>query len=86
MGEGEGERKTNFLYIDLAEGGSIVNFKWDSGGSWKGRKWDQDLPSDSQVIIIEQTHFISLIIIPIDCTIFSMYILGFTDPTLSSVS
>ena len=52
MGEGEGERKTYFFVIDLAEGGSIVNFKWDSGGSWKGRKWDQDLPSDSQVIII----------------------------------
>ena len=57
-GEGEwGKEKERgrliFCHIDLAEGGSIVNFKWDSGGSWKGRKWDQDLPSDSQVIIIE---------------------------------
>ena len=56
-GEGEwGKEKERgrliFCYIDLAEGGSIVNFKWDSGGSWKGRKWDQDLPSDSQVIVI----------------------------------
>uniref|UniRef100_A0A1X7TYU3 Transmembrane protein 209 n=1 Tax=Amphimedon queenslandica TaxID=400682 RepID=A0A1X7TYU3_AMPQE len=35
---------------DLAEGGSIVNFKWDSGGTWKGRKWDQDSPTDTEIV------------------------------------
>lgn len=34
---------------ELAQGSYISAYRWKSGGSWKGRTWDQDLPNDSQV-------------------------------------
>lgn len=39
---------------ELAEGSTLSNYKWDGGGPWKGRKWDQDLPNDSQLVL----HFL----------------------------
>lgn len=40
------------MSLELAEGTSISNYQWNGGGSWKGRKWSHDLPSDSQVLFI----------------------------------
>ena len=34
---------------ELAKGSCISAYRWNSGGTWKGRDWDQDLPSDAQV-------------------------------------
>ena len=48
---------SSVLIVELSEVGGIGNYRWDSGGSWKGRKWDQDLPNDSQVrIFINEDH------------------------------
>ena len=40
----------NGLSIELAKGCYISAYRWNSGGVWKGRTWDQDLPNDSQVL------------------------------------
>ena len=37
------------LFVELSEIGGIGSYCWNGGGSWKGRKWDQELPNDSQV-------------------------------------
>ena len=37
------------MVTDLAKGGCLTAFHWNSGGTWKGRTWDKDLPTDSQV-------------------------------------
>lgn len=35
---------------ELSKGSNNLSaFRWNSGGSWKGRIWEQDLPNDSQV-------------------------------------
>jgi len=36
---------------ELAKGGCLRLYKWDSGGLYKGKAWDQDLPTDGQIII-----------------------------------
>ncbi|XP_033122660.1 transmembrane protein 209-like [Anneissia japonica] len=36
---------------ELGAGGSISEFRWNSGGVHKGRKWHQDLPSDSAIVM-----------------------------------
>ncbi|KAI8503504.1 hypothetical protein Bbelb_184750 [Branchiostoma belcheri] len=36
---------------ELAQGGSMSEFRWNSGGTFKNRKWDQDLPTDSAIIM-----------------------------------
>lgn len=35
----------------LAKGGSMSEFKWNSGGSYNGKEWDSSLPTDSAVNI-----------------------------------
>lgn len=35
---------------ELATGGCLRLYKWDSGGSFKGKAWDQELPTDGQII------------------------------------
>ncbi|KAI4488760.1 hypothetical protein M0802_011270 [Mischocyttarus mexicanus] len=35
----------------LAKGGSMSEFKWNSGGSHNGKEWDSSLPTDSAVIM-----------------------------------
>ena len=40
------------LCVELAKGCYISAYRWNSGGVWKGRTWDQDLPNDSQVLYI----------------------------------
>lgn len=39
----------------LAKGGSMSEFKWNSGGSHNGKEWDSSLPTDSAIIM----HLIS---------------------------
>ncbi|XP_022081205.1 transmembrane protein 209-like isoform X1 [Acanthaster planci] len=36
---------------ELASGGCISDFRWDRGGDFKGRKWDEDLPSDCVMVM-----------------------------------
>ncbi|XP_071960399.1 transmembrane protein 209-like [Antedon mediterranea] len=36
---------------ELGSGGSISEFRWNGGGTHKGRKWHQDLPTDSVIIM-----------------------------------
>ena len=36
----------------LARGGSMSEFKWNSGGSYNGKEWDTSLPTDTAVIEI----------------------------------
>lgn len=36
---------------ELAKGGYISAYRWNAGGTWKGRSWDQDLPTDSQIVM-----------------------------------
>lgn len=33
----------------LAKGGSMSEFKWNSGGSHNGKEWDSSLPTDTAV-------------------------------------
>jgi len=35
---------------DLATGGCLRLYKWDSGGTYKGKRWDQELPTDAHII------------------------------------
>eukprot|EP00795_Rhopilema_esculentum_P002425 gene2425-18078_t len=35
---------------DLSTGGCLRLYKWDSGGLHKGKNWDQELPTDAQII------------------------------------
>ena len=34
----------------LAKGGSMSEFKWNSGGSHNGKEWDSSLPTDTAVL------------------------------------
>ncbi|XP_053572356.1 transmembrane protein 209 isoform X2 [Bombina bombina] len=36
---------------ELSHGGCMSSFRWNSGGEFKGRKWDTDLPTDSSIIM-----------------------------------
>jgi len=50
------EVTTNQEYLhsrlsQLAEGGSLRNFKWDEGGMLNGKAWTQELPTDTQLIV-----------------------------------
>ncbi|XP_012272889.1 transmembrane protein 209 isoform X2 [Orussus abietinus] len=35
----------------LAKGGSMSEFKWNSGGSYNGKEWDSSLPTDTAIIM-----------------------------------
>lgn len=35
---------------ELATGGCLRLFRWDSGGAYKGKAWNSDLPADAQII------------------------------------
>ncbi|KAI1883463.1 hypothetical protein AGOR_G00231700 [Albula goreensis] len=36
---------------ELAHSGCMSSFRWNTGGEWKGRKWDTDLPTDSAILM-----------------------------------
>ncbi|KAE8616776.1 hypothetical protein XENTR_v10008885 [Xenopus tropicalis] len=36
---------------ELSHGGCMSSFRWNSGGDFKGRKWDTDLPTDSAIVM-----------------------------------
>lgn len=36
---------------ELAKGSDISLYRWNSGGSYKGNKWDSSFPTDAQIII-----------------------------------
>ena len=38
-----------FVFLELASGGCMGVFRWSSGGQYRGKPWQQDLPADSQV-------------------------------------
>ena len=39
------------LSTELAGGGCLSAYRWNGGGNWKGRTWNQDLPSDPQIVL-----------------------------------
>lgn len=45
----------------LAKGGSMSEFKWNSGGSHNGKEWDSSLPTDSAVYIENYIKIFSLV-------------------------
>lgn len=36
----------------LSAGEHLFDFAWNGGGEWKGQRWTQDLPTDSQVVAL----------------------------------
>ena len=34
---------------ELSTGGCLRLFRWDSGGNYKGKPWNSDLPTDTEV-------------------------------------
>ncbi|XP_065574212.1 transmembrane protein 209-like isoform X2 [Artemia franciscana] len=55
------EVTTNQEYLikrtkELAGGGCIGAYRWNSGGSFKGKDWDENLPTDTQILM----HFLSV--------------------------
>ena len=34
---------------ELSTGGCLRLFKWDNGGNYKGKPWNNDLPTDAEV-------------------------------------
>ena len=50
---------------ELSKGSNNLSaFRWNSGGSWKGRIWEQDLPNDSQVCGTNHSIYISGLMMP----------------------
>lgn len=44
------------IYIsELAKGSCLTEYRWNSGGTFKGKEWNNELPSDAVVSIL---HFI----------------------------
>lgn len=46
---------TNQEYLEarlkeLSTGGCLRLYRWDSGGTYKGKAWNTDLPSDAQIV------------------------------------
>ena len=35
----------------LMDGGTLSAYEWNGGGKWRGRDWNRDLPTDSQIIL-----------------------------------
>lgn len=38
-----------FFELELAKGGCMSEFRWNSGGSFNGKPWDENLPTDAMV-------------------------------------
>ncbi|XP_062507845.1 transmembrane protein 209-like [Corticium candelabrum] len=36
---------------DLSRGDSLNCYRWNSGGRWNGRGWDNELPNDTQILL-----------------------------------
>lgn len=39
------------MFVDLAKGSCIADYRWNSGSEYHGLKWDEHLPTDSAVCI-----------------------------------
>lgn len=37
--------------LELAKGPCLTEYRWNSGGSFKGKEWNNELPSDAVVSI-----------------------------------
>lgn len=42
----------NFFISELAKGPCLTEYRWNSGGTFKGKEWNSELPSDAVVRII----------------------------------
>lgn len=51
----------------LAKGGSMSEFKWNSGGSYNGKPWDSTLPTDTAVKNHIFIHLILILLFYINC-------------------
>jgi len=38
-----------FCIVDLSRSGCMSAFKWNTGGEFKGKPWEENLPTDSAV-------------------------------------
>lgn len=50
------EISTNQEYVvqrirELAKGGSMSEYKWNSGGTWNGKEWGDHLPTDAALVM-----------------------------------
>lgn len=45
----------------LAKGGSMSEFKWNSGGSHNGKEWDSSLPTDTAVFLLKDLNYNSMV-------------------------
>lgn len=51
---------TNLIeFLDNADGTCMADFKWNSGGEWKGKPWSVELPTDSSLVLYLFCAFIS---------------------------
>lgn len=39
------------IVSELAKGSCLTEYRWNSGGTFKGKEWNKDLPSDAVVRI-----------------------------------
>ena len=86
------QQKLPAMVSELSRGSNNLSaFRWNSGGSWKGRMWEQDLPNDSQVCRITDVHvffflgsFISFAS-TVDCDAFIVCLSGQSNATQPSV-
>lgn len=37
---------------ELAKGSCLTEYRWNSGGTFKGKEWNNELPSDAVVSIL----------------------------------
>ncbi|XP_018331712.1 transmembrane protein 209 isoform X2 [Agrilus planipennis] len=50
---------------DLTKGGSMSEFKWNGGCSFKGKQWDDSLPTDAQIIMHLFVSYMDAQLIPL---------------------
>lgn len=43
------EKMLSSLLSELAKGGCMSEFRWNSGGNFNGKPWDENLPTDAMV-------------------------------------
>ncbi|CAG9834640.1 unnamed protein product [Diabrotica balteata] len=64
------EVTTNQEYLemrirDLAKGGCMSEFKWNGGGKYNGKEWDESLPTDCAVVMHLLASYLDTQLIPL---------------------
>lgn len=53
------------FYAELGSGGCMSTFKWNSGGNFKGKVWEENLPTDSAVSLGSVQQSVVFLFIPV---------------------